>query len=735
MAVTLELGLGGRARYHLITANNIVSCWPLSEIYQTTARDIAYDKNPGTYVDVGGCSRGVSIPLPEGALGFTFDGTGYVLVPNDPGYLLPEDGVARTLSLANGPFAVAFWLKTTTNDATLRCIVGKTETNSSGNGWYVALQSGAIVFSLTVGGVSVFNFSRGSVADGVGRWIVCSYDEFNNVAGIYIAGSLSGLTVAATTTPTLTTGDLRIGSFNDGAGKFIGTLAYVSISRNELGGLPALLQNTLAWTDVTSDLRDEPAEIVDGTTGVTLRDRQAGIGTFDFTLNNTPKVAGVTTLGRYTIGHANCRTGFDLGIPVRFTDGSLIRFRGWLAQADPEANTRGGRRTFCQAVDWFSVAARTPTTAVPILTDVRSDQAYAALIDEADQPPVAVSLGAGSSQFPFCFDRVAGNLLSELAAVVASEGGQAYSAPDAVTGGVVTFEGRGVRQLDTTPDATFDQTMAEMDVRVRSDAMINIANPTFTPREAGALDTDVLYIQERRQLVTGGVTLTVEGNYQDPGQSQLAIGGTDFQAFTAGTDYTFTANENGTGLNLIASLSESHVFGGSGFRIDFNSPVSGWVAWQIRGRMLLTDRPVTPPVQARDSVRLHGPHPYDEQFAYLDDTTTAIGFGQLAVNLFANTPRVPEAVVFRPKPGSSLDTTVRARKIGDLVALGDPQSAVVTTTRYWIQNERLVYRVAGARGGQTRVEATFGVFPSMAEFDTPFGVWDGSYWDASFWGF
>lgn len=737
MALTLELGLGGRARQLLIDEETIVSVWPLAEKYRTRCRDIAFDKNPGTFTSASGLTRGVTIDMPEGALGCTFDGTGYVLVPHDVnGYLLPGDGAVRNLSLSDGSFSIIFRIKTTTSDATLRCVVAKTETNSGGNGWYAAIQSGAVVFSAKTGGASVFNFSRGSIADGAERWIVCSYDAPAGQARIFIAGSQSGATVAVApgTELAANTGDLRIGKFNDGAGGLTATLSYVAVSRSENTSLPATLQATLAWTDVTAHLRDETVEIVTGTPSTTLRDRQAGAGTFTFTLNNTPKIAGIVTLGRYTIGHANQVTGFDLGIPVRFKDGTMIRFRGWLSQADPEPNTRGGRRTFCQALDWFAVAARTPITSIPILTNVRSDLAFAALVDEADQPPVSLSISAGSSEFPFVFDRVSGNVLSEMAAVVASEGAQAFSAPDTTTGGVVTFQGRGVRQLDTTVDATFDQTMADMDVQVRTDAIVNIYNATITPREVGVVTTDVLYLQENRQQVTAGVTAVFDGSYQDPDQSQALIGGTDFETFTAGVDYTFTGDEDGGGGDLIAQLTESHIFGGSGFHVEFTSPVSGWVAWQIRGRKLVTDTPVTRTVQDRTSVRKHGPHPYDEEFRYLNETTPALGFAELAVNLFATTPRVPALVVLRPRPGVSLDTTVRARTLGDLIALGDPQSAVTTTQRYWIQNERLRYRVAGAAGGQSLIEASFGVFPSAAQTDVPFGAWDVTYWDDSLWG-
>lgn len=958
-SIGLDLGLGGIFRQLLITAADIVSAWPLSEMVKATARDIANDRNPGTWSGTG-TTRGVSVDLPEGALGATFDGNGYVQVADDgDGYRLPGDSGGRNLSLAGGDIdiscllkqnasyaarvmsagppagywrlnesagptatdsagsnngtyvnaptfgvssaiadgttAVTFvssgdgaadagsyatapmtapgttwslecWLKksaaasgsareflsanggagdfieifittsatnilvaksgvtvitgavnvcngqwhhivvtcdgaqtklyvdgaqdgstyagtinitgTTLNigrwagggftiggsmddvarysaalssteiaahyaartftssdlHSTKRAIVQKQDTDSNGNGWHVAEQYGQIRFKLRVSGTDKFDVARGFVTDGALHLVQCTYDASTGDAKMLIDGVQAGATVSiAPVDPATTTATLRIGKFNDGNGGFVGTLCYVAVSRNGNPSLSASLQATRSWTDVTAHVRNDPMALTTGTSGTTVNDRQAGMGTLSFALSNTPTIAGVVTEGYYTIGHANCRAGFDLNIPVRLRVGSRVLFRGRVRQADPEAGLYRAKRVFAIASDWFDVAAMTPIEQIDIGINMRSDEAWAALIDEADQPPVAVSRTAGSETFPFVFDRVSGPILSEMAAVVASEGGYGYIRPDTTTGGVVTYEPRTVRQIATTPVATFNATMHELEVQIRQDALVNVVQAALTPRRIGSGTTTVLYAQTNRQVISPGDSIVVKGSYQDPTQSRSAIGGTDFQEpLLAGTDYTGTENEDGSGNVLTSNLSVTAQLGGSGFELTIRngsaiSPV--WVAYQIRGRALYTDAGVTVKQIADASLRARGPHVYDAQYRYLNSPETARSLSLLVLSLFAEPTAVPAQLVFRPAAGSSLETTVLALAPGDLIGIGEAMTAVTTTQHFWIQNARFTFHQPGL------VEAEFGIFPSFATGDIPFGVWDSSNWDECLSGF
>ena len=71
-----------------------------------------------------------------------------------------------------------------------------------------------------------------------------------------------------------------------------------------------------AWTDVSADvILSRTASY--GIQGGGPNDRTAPTGTFKATLNNSDSnSAGLS--GYYSPGHVNCRTGFDMNVPIRW---------------------------------------------------------------------------------------------------------------------------------------------------------------------------------------------------------------------------------------------------------------------------------------------------------------------------------------------------------------------------------------------------------------------------------
>lgn len=439
------------------------------------------------------------------------------------------------------------------------------------------------------------------------------------------------------------------------------------------------------------------------------------------------------TPGYYTFGHANCREGFKPGIPVRVREGSIVRFRGRLKKADPEPGMHEGRRVYALAADWFDAAANAEVHDVEILLDARSDRAWASLVDLAEYPPCAVDRQAGSSTFPFFGDTVSGTLLAELTKVMRSEGGFSDIRPDTSTGGVLTFEGRGTRQIDVTTDATFDQTMRAggLVVTMGDEVIVNRIEATFFKRVPSDVATDVLYLQEARQYIGPRETLTFEGHYQDAAQTRSAVGGMDFQPFVAG-EYTATAHEDGSGGDRTSGLSVVKQFGGGGFTIHFTNGDDqvAWASFQIRGRKLLTDRPQTTRFDDSGSIRAHGAQPLlPVTFDYVESAATARTLSEIILNIFSRPTKTTREVGFVVKDGTALATTVADLSMGDLIAVGEPLAAVTVTQRIWIQSERRTYHPNGI------TDVVFGCFPSFANLGDDFAIWDETNWDESGWGF
>lgn len=733
MILTVYLGLGGIFKDRIIEEAYVVSAWDLHELYGTVARDFMHQKNQGIYTNAP--TRGIANGLPEGGIGSRFTGTQYVRVPHDgAGYLWPGDEHARTLSLEAGAMDVIAFIRTSTNDATLRAIIQKHDVGSGTNGYHLALVDGQIEFFLRVAGVTIFSFRRGAVADNAWH-IVQGFYRPDTGARIYIDGALSGATVATSgVEPATTTGDCRIGMFNDGAGGFIGDINYAVLGRNGSATISASLQATRAWSEITEHVRIESIQWTGGAPGVTHRDHTAGIGTFSFVLENRPVIGGVEVPGYYTIGHANQRAGFDLNIPVMVvaTSGAVSRIvhRGRLAVAKPETGFEGSSRVYCMSEDWLAVAARTDVTRAAVLTNVVSSDAWSSLVDMADYPPVAVSVQTGAETFPFCFDRVDQSMLTEIAKIDQSEGGQTFIAADATTGGVLTFQNRNHRQTAVDPDITLtEETMHALEIEMGDARLINSVEQTITPRRLGASSTSVLYAQTKATPIPANGVILIEETYQDPAQSRSQIGAANVQPMVAGTDYNLTTADGG-GSNINSSCTVELVAGGSGFRLRVTNTnaAQGWFTFQLRGQILYTDNPLTEITEDNALVRRHGLHRTSESYPYLDRMTTARYFADWLIDIFGLPIAIPSRVTVRPDPDDAQEQILITLGVGNMFSLFEELAAINPDTRYWSTNYRF------SLTNQTHLEAQFGVIPSFTA-GNDLGVWDdaNALWDTATW--
>src|SRR3989304_4711198 len=117
-----------------------------------------------------------------------------------------------------------------------------------------------------------------------------------------------------------------------------------------------------AGTAVTADLRLNPnAVFAYGIGGNSPTGRMASTGSFTFGMDNSEgNSAGL--VGYYSPGHANVRSGFELGIKVRLSltraGTTYYKFVGRLVGITPVPGAKGPRITLCSAVDWMDEAAR-----------------------------------------------------------------------------------------------------------------------------------------------------------------------------------------------------------------------------------------------------------------------------------------------------------------------------------------------------------------------------------------
>lgn len=716
--VTVELGLGGRFRQRLINELFVAGAWPLAEVSPeaTRARDISGNGNHGTYTG-DDFIRGIPLGLPEGGLGTTFDGTNEVIVPDDGPNL-------TNLSLANGSMDIVFLCSTTTNDSVIRGIVMK---HNGTNGYKVSLYQGGIEFQLDVAGIAVIAMRRGGgvLDDGELHLVHCCYEPENNRARIFIDGLQQGAEETATTEPAYVATDFKIAGLVPAEGRFIGTLALVMVGREGNPDLSAELQATMEWTDVSEDVViTEPMPMKGGIQGTSEADRMASPGSCTFLLDNSHRNSAAT-LGYYSIGHPDCRTGFSLHIPARVTvldadttGEPYTLFVGSIKKADPMAGENRDRNVTVTCGDWLEIPARQALSVLPAMIDVPSHTVFWTLVDLCDGAPHAVEVIPGGESLAYAGDSSSNQMriLQEMARVAASGQDYGYLRGD----GTLVYEPRYLRRNETTADAEYDNEMLDLSAPTDEADIVNIVRGEIVPREVVEDSVEVLWSMTNRQPIDPGDTLVIEGLYKDPNEPSAKMGGTEVVTPVANTDYTM---ETSIGGNITSDADVTFEDGGSGFRAvirnDHATEVGYFRFEQIRGQAIRRNESILVEERDEPSIRQNGPRelPSGLQMPYQASVLLARDVARQIIERRKDAKPNPPSLVLG---GSTQVQDVLERVIGDNVEIIEEvtgvsdalQGSPLSATRWYIQSKEVVIEqgeILTATFGLTQAPSVLGM--------------------------
>lgn len=706
--VRIFLGMGNHGlgyRRTLINQSFAVMVLSLHEYSGTTARDITGNGNDAT-LNGSGATRAVSLVAPEyipdDIMGTRMTGGQFYETPDDSGL------GARTLnlSLAGGSMDIVLLLWDVEDDHSYRCIINKQESHSNGDGWHVAVQDGEIHFVLSVSSSLVFDISGGYVGDG-GLYVVhCCYEPEESRARIFLVNVSTGdvevvaSTTGVTTEPEVTGADLRVGMFADGmAGDgsgFKGVVAMAMIGREGNPTLAEALAETLTWYDVSEDvdIAAMPVEWTRGMSGSGIQDTVAQPGIMTFALDNSTRNSQGLQ-GLYSIGHENCRDGFDEGIPcklvITYGDVEYTRFKGIIKSAPPSAGIYGQQIVTVTVVDWMYVATRAFTGALPVQTDALFDECMGAVVDRAERPPAGVDLHLGSTIFPFVFDSSRGEddaPVSELVRLTGSERSWAY----VLGNGTLVGESRTTRQMETESVATFDFQHALMPKR-DIDRIYNILRITVNPRRADSVDTTVLATMPTTtadHAVPPGGEIVLEAGYTNPTVKTQRVGGTDMQAPVATTDYTMNSDPGGAGTDMTADFEVIAEYGANRVQwtIRNTSPeITGYITkLQARGRGLYTEDPQTVVVRDKDSINRWGARPLPLTLHYVGSIAEGKSAGEFIKGLFAEQVEpLPESFSVMANYDHATMLSVLAMDVGRRFMLEEDLTAIDGTLGYYVQ--------------------------------------------------
>lgn len=397
------------------------------------------------------------------------------------------------------------------------------------------------------------------------------------------------------------------------------------------------------WEDVSDDV----VSAVTATWGIhgsAPKQRVADPGTLKFQMDNSTQNSG-GLLGYYSPGHPNARAGFDIRTPVRYVlqhdfFGSKVRWVGTVESVRIVAGLKQAVDVSC--VDWLEDAARSKVTALPVETDIQSDALFEVLVAAAPkQPPNGTRVGTGSDIYAYALDDVQDEttaLLDVLQRLTLSEFGICYE-----SAGVLVFEGRKLRGGGGAVRFAMseDEQIVDLGLASGRDDIINRVQVIVHPRRRDAAATTVLFNLGSAIEIPRGTSITINCPYRDPNQQAQRVGGVDMVNPVAGTDYSFTANKDGTGTNYTSQLSVSYVGtpgGNSATVIVTNAgPADGWIppnGLKLRGRGLYNFEPVIADIGDAASIAAFGEGAlaYDMPFQGSTSNASDLALFLLALN-------------------------------------------------------------------------------------------------------
>lgn len=495
-----------------------------------------------------------------------------------------------------------------------------------------------------------------------------------------------------------------------------------------------------AWTDVSADVLAD-LSCTYGISGGGPGDRVASSGTFRFQLDNSASNSG-GLVGYYSLGHPNCRAGFDLGVVCRlslaYSGTTYYKFLGAIDAVTPETGQYRGRRVSVVATDAVDAFARFKLWGLAARQNDSSSDLVKLLLDDVTNSywslgtstlgvstRLARSSGAGSlnaaalvrdrsiangqDTYALALDNTddrSSTTLSELGRICASELGYAYMRGDTVGGGTFVFESRASRAALATPSGTFTNTMVALSsARSRQD-VINHVQISVTSRDVGT-STEVLYAMESRPSIQSGETVTFLGPYRDPNESRNKIGGLNMIDAVPVTDYTMNAASDGSGADLTGDHTVVTYAGANGVRWDITN-TSGGTSYitklQLRGTAIRFT-PVVAEAEDLTSQNTYGDNTFSLAMPYQDNAGRAAGAADYLLQMYKSPAVQSDTVSIVGNTSAAMLAQALGREPGDRIDLTESVSGV-TGQAFVIHQVTL-----DVKGGGRLVTATWRLAP------------------------
>jgi hypothetical protein len=630
----VELGLGDYSA--AVLADSPVGYWRLGEFSGTNADDSSGNNRDGTFT---GPVLGVRGALPENNAAARFDGSNdYVDMGNVSAFAF------------TGAFSVEAWVKFTSATGQ-RVIANKSNFETTAVGWSLFMDSGvhagSIGFFVRATLLTVLvdintHSAGGHYNDGLWHHVVATWtgDTTVNGAKLYVDGALVVQGTAAAGAAGTPAVPMRVGIGSNGTTStfaWAGDIDEVALYGAVLSAARVLAHYTAgSWTNVRTDV--VAAESIRWKRGQAIgaapTDRTPRPGTFEFSLRNDARNSG-SLQGYYSPGHANCRSGFTRGIPVRLvatyaaTDYTL--WTGRLRTIDPDPGRYRSQRTHCLAQDVIADMAETTVREITAQIDKTEVQLLTAILEglPTSGRPSAVDFDTALDTYAYAlYNAGSGSApLGLLNDVVVSALGSLYLAGD----GTLVYENRHSRVLRAS-DYTLDGDTAGDALIVPSTLEGRYNHIRATIHQLTATPATTLFASAGAIAVSGGATVTVWGTYADPNNRDRLIGASAFtNPLVSGTDFVGNSQADGLGTSRTSSLAVTVTPFATTAKFDITNSYTDTVyvtTLQMRGTGIFDNAPQV--FESYAAAMDYGDRPLDIDLKYQDDRQRRPGLGGLS---------------------------------------------------------------------------------------------------------
>lgn len=482
------------------------------------------------------------------------------------------------------------------------------------------------------------------------------------------------------------------------------------------------------WTAVTGDVRAAiPVRFRYGINGSSLTDRVASPGALTFALNNAARNSGAL-LGYYAPGHANCRSGFALGINVRLSivygGTTYYKFHGRLSHIQPMPGQYESRLTLCTVFDWMDEASRAKLKRVPIQVSKRADEILTTIKAAMVRGPVSSTFGVGRDTYVYALDKSpeeGAGVLTEFQRIALSEVGNIYVKGNTTAGGELVFESRTDRAGKNTNLATFDNTMYDIAVSRSRDDIISRLQVVTHPKAKDTSNVILFTLRDPNVSTETVITLapgeskTIVAPYTNPSNRSERIGAvsTSCVAPIATTDYLMNAAADGLSTNLTSSLTVTPTFGASaGFLTLTNGHATstGYITFlQVRGPGIYDQQDVIAERTSATAEAAFGEQTITYDMPYQSDPDVGYGASLYFLAILEAQTTAVAGIAIKANADATRMTQALAREPGDRIGLAEAASGLTTSSGFFIQSCDGVI----TRGGH--LSMTWGLTPASTQ--------------------